>query len=270
MYFRTSFSRKVNHITNSLEESMDRYMAYIILLLLIFLCIAIVLFLIHRENMRLLCSVSAPHRGTKSERKLIIKLLRKGVHPQAVFHDLYLRKRNGEYSQIDLVVALPQGLVCIEVKDYSGWIYGNDYQRNWTQLLNYGQEKNLFYNPIMQNAGHIRALREQSAQFAFLPIFNVVLFTRHCVLKKVNYSSERTYVGYTKNIKSILKKIKKLETAAYRDKREVANVLQLAVLNGDNPEIIEKHIDSVHKLIRKHKIHAWLMRILKWMLAILV
>ena len=121
--------------------------------------------------MELLCSVSSPERGTEAERRLVIKMLKKGVHPKAIFHDLYLRKKNGEYSQIDIVVATPQGLIAIEVKDYSGWIFGNERQKYWTQILNYGKEKYRFYNPIMQNAGHIKALQEQSEQFASLPIY---------------------------------------------------------------------------------------------------
>ena len=79
--------------------------------------------------MKLLCSVSSPTRGTKAERKLIIKMLKKGVHPKAIFHDLYLKRKSGSYSQIDLVVATPQGLVVIEVKDYSGWLFGSERQR---------------------------------------------------------------------------------------------------------------------------------------------
>lgn len=103
-------------------------------------------------------------------------MLKKGVHPKAIFHDLYLKRKSESYSQIDLVVATPQGLVAIEVKDYSGWLFGSERQRYWTQILNYGKEKYRFYNPIMQNAGHIKALKEQSPQFAQLPIL------QHCVV----------------------------------------------------------------------------------------
>lgn len=124
-------------------------------------------------------------RGTRAERRLVISMLRWGVHPKAIFHDLYLQKRNGEFSQIDIMVATPQGLLAIEVKDYSGWLFGNEKQRYWTQVLNYGKEKYRFYNPIMQNAGHIKALREQSEQFAHLPIFNVVLFAGKILFQRV-------------------------------------------------------------------------------------
>ena len=92
-------------------------------IILILVCV-VVSYLHQRQNMKLLRSVSTPNRGTRAERRLVIKMLRMGVHPKAIFHDLYLHKRNGEFSQIDIVVATPQGLLAIEVKDYSGWLFG--------------------------------------------------------------------------------------------------------------------------------------------------
>ena len=209
-------------------------------------------YLHHRRNMQLLRSVSSPKRGTRAERNLVIKMLRKGIHPKAIFHDLYLQKKNGEYSQIDIVVATPQGLLAIEVKDYSGWLFGNEKQRYWTQVLNYGKEKYRFYNPIMQNAGHIKALREQSEQFANLPIFNVVLFAGHCTLKNISYCVDNAFVGYTKDISHVLKTMNDLKLAPYTDKREVARLLCQAVENGRNPNIVASHITSVQRKIRNN------------------
>lgn len=58
-------------------------------------------------------------------------------------------------SQIDVVVATNVGIIVFEVKDYSGWIYGNGNQQKWTQVLSHGREKYRFYNPILQNRSHI-------------------------------------------------------------------------------------------------------------------
>ena len=217
-----------------------------ILVILILGCI-VIFYLYHWHNMKLLRSVSSPERGTRAERRLVVKMLRKGVHPKAIFHDLYLQKRNGEFSQIDIVVATPQGLLAIEVKDYSGWLFGNEKQRYWTQVLNYGKEKYRFYNPIMQNAGHIKALREQSEQFTHLPLFNVVLFAGNCTLKNVNYWAENTFVGYISDISYVLENISKFRLAQYTDKREVARVLRRAVENGNVPDIVANHMASVQR-----------------------
>lgn len=64
-------------------------MAEYIVAILILGCI-VISYLHHRQNMKLLCSVSSPDRGTRAERRLVISMLRWGVHPKAIFHDLYL------------------------------------------------------------------------------------------------------------------------------------------------------------------------------------
>ena len=74
-------------------------------------------------------------RGERSERRVILELLKEGINPRAIFHDLYIRKPNGEFTQIDLAVATRVGVIVFEVKDYSGWIFGNEHQKYWTQIL---------------------------------------------------------------------------------------------------------------------------------------
>ena len=223
----------------------------IILLIIISL---IVSFFIHRRNRRLLMKVTSPRRGTRSERRLVLKMLKKGVPPEAIYHDLYLQMRNGEYTQVDIVVALSQGLVAIEVKDYGGWLFGREDQRYWTQVLDHGREKHRFYNPIMQNSGHIRALRGQSGQLSRLPIYNVVLFGNRSRLKDVSWSPDNAYVGYTSDIMHVLKKIRRLSPADYKDMSEVSDILSRAVMNGEDREIVSGHIGYVRKQRRRGRI----------------
>ena len=77
---------------------------------------------------------------------LILKLLKSGVHHKTIFHDLIIKKQNHKFSQVDIVLATTQGIVVIEVKDYSGWIFGNGHQNNWTQVMAYGKKKYRFYS----------------------------------------------------------------------------------------------------------------------------
>lgn len=49
-------------------------------------------------------------RGEKSERRVILELLKEGINPKAIFHDLYIQKQNGKYTQIDLAVATKAGI----------------------------------------------------------------------------------------------------------------------------------------------------------------
>lgn len=57
-----------------------------------------------RKNMELLRSVTDEHRGTWSECKLIINLLKHNIPAITIYHDLYVERHPGRYSQVDAVV----------------------------------------------------------------------------------------------------------------------------------------------------------------------
>lgn len=89
----------------------------------------------------------------------------------------------GKTTEIDLLMIHEKGIFVFESKNYSGWIFGDAEQFNWTQALRNGQ-KNRFYNPIRQNQTHIKAL----AIYLGLPMsafISYIVFSERCVLKKV-------------------------------------------------------------------------------------
>ena len=57
-------------------------------------------------------------------------------------------------SQIDHILFTRYGIFVVETKNCSGYIYGDDSQSQWTQVLSYGRIKKSFYNPVKQNAVH--------------------------------------------------------------------------------------------------------------------
>lgn len=93
-----------------------------------------------------------------------------------VINNLLLQNENGKTSQTDHVVINKNGVFVIETKNYAGRIYGDDYQKEWTQVLNYGKVKNRFYSPVKQNAVHIHRITELIAD-AF-PVHLVVVFVK--------------------------------------------------------------------------------------------
>lgn len=86
----------------------------------------------------------------------------------------YMLVYEGKSSQIDHIVINKNGIFVIETKNYSGRIYGNENQQEWTQVLSYGKVKHKFYSPIKQNATHIYRLSRiinQSIEIKSLIVF---------------------------------------------------------------------------------------------------
>jgi hypothetical protein len=179
------------------------------------------------QDKKLLETVTKSYRGTSTERNLVLRLLKYGIPAQTIFHDLYVKKSDGKFSQIDLVIATKVGIIVFEVKDYSGWIFGKGYQNQWTQVLAYGKEKYRFYNPIKQNNGHITALRKQLKQFEKVPFYSVIVFYGNCELKDVSFVPQGTFLTYSERIIDVINKIiNNNEFANYTDKYEVIKALQ--------------------------------------------
>jgi len=208
------------------------------------------------QNRKLIKTVTKLHRGTYSERLLVLQLLKLGFRPTAIFHDLYLINRTENYCQIDLVLATDVGILVFEVKDYSGWIFGTGNQRNWTQILNYGNSKYYFYNPILQNRKHITDLKSQLSQFENIPFYSIVVFYGNCKFKNVSNIPEDTYLIKSHEIKYVVKGIlESKNTTTYKDKWEIANLLDRAVCNGDNNEIIKKHSTNINELKKRYDVN---------------
>ena len=91
-------------------------------------------------------------------------------------------------TEVDVLMLHDSGIFVFESKNYSGWIFGSEDQRMWTQTLN-RRTKTRFFNPIMQNAGHIRAL----ASRLVVPdeyFTSYIVFSDRCELKSVPASGD--------------------------------------------------------------------------------
>jgi hypothetical protein len=214
--------------------------------------VVFVIWILHElHNHELISSATKSNRGNSSERQLVLLLRQLDFHPDAIYHDLYFQKKNGSFTQIDLVLATPMGLIVFEVKDYSGWLFGNGRNTYWTQVLSYGKEKYRVYNPVLQNQRHIEELRKASPQFSRIPMFSVVVFYGNCELKRLDNIPNNTLVIKNSQLHGALKSI--LENnppAPYTDKYEIMQILSSAKSNGDDASILTEHIQYVEEIKR--------------------
>ena len=225
------------------------------LVLFIFLFILSTFIYFELKEIKLLNRVTGIRRGTKSERKLVVKLLKHGVPEQTIFHDLYIEIGKSRYCQIDLVVATRTGIIVFEVKEYNGWIFGNSYRKQWIQILAYGNVKHRFYNPIMQNEKHIQHLRKKLPQFEKVPFYSVIVFYGNCEFKNDINVPNKTYIVYSKDVLNVVKMINENEQAKYQNKREVVELFKKGALNGKERRIRNEHIRNIRSLMDARNIN---------------
>lgn len=110
--------------------------------------------------------------------------------------NLYIPKNTGETTELDVVLLHESGIYVFESKNYSGWIFGTESQQYWTQTLPTGRgksQKNQFYNPILQNKGHLKWLQTFLADQT-LPFYSYIVFSDRCTLKNITLTSGKHYV----------------------------------------------------------------------------
>jgi len=107
------------------------------------------------------------NKGCKGE-FLIFRILEKLPGYKKILANLYIPKTDGSTTEIDLVLVNSTGIYVIESKNLNGVIGGHEKEIMWTQSFG-GGKKYKFYNPLLQNQGHISAVIDPTAKAGGLP-----------------------------------------------------------------------------------------------------
>ena len=121
-----------------------------------------------------------------------------------ILRNLYLPTEEGGTSEIDLIYITQKGILVIESKNYSGWIFGRQYDQYWTQSLP-NHSKNRFYNPIRQNYNHIKWLQQYLE--LDIPLFSFIVFSERCTLKNISLKDDSVFVMKRNDLRSYIKKV---------------------------------------------------------------
>ena len=114
------------------------------------------------------------------------------------FHNVTLNTLDGT-TQIDHVFVSVYGVFCVETKNMTGWIFGRERDKQWTQKI--FKESFRFQNPLRQNYKHTKAL-EAALDIPHSVIHSVVVFAGDATFK-TDMPANVTYIsGFTRYIKS--------------------------------------------------------------------
>jgi len=158
--------------------------------------------------------------------------------------NLYIPKEDGTTTEIDLVMLEETGIYVFESKNYSGWIFGDEKSKYWTQTLQ-NKQKNRFFNPIWQNKAHIKALANILLDVDESMYKSYIVFSERCKLKKINVTSPVVKVINRQDlIRTIKKDISNSPKLLTKDKiDEIYAALERFALAGD--DVKRKHIESI-------------------------
>ena len=120
----------------------------------------------HQREPRPASVWGAPEPEENAGERLVRRVLTRRYRDWPLLNGVLLPSGVGT-AQIDHILVSPGGVFVIETKDMNGWIFASPGQQRWTQTLMAGRWSRLlgirshrfpFYNPLLQNEGHARAL----------------------------------------------------------------------------------------------------------------
>jgi hypothetical protein len=122
--------------------------------------------------------------------------------PQYILlNDLTLPDGAGATTQIDHLLLSPYGIFVIETKNYKGWIFGSEHQKQWTQKIYKNSYK--FQNPIHQNYKHIKVLQQVLADIIEPDLlYSIIIFMPDAVFKTMMPNHVFRGAGWTDYVKS--------------------------------------------------------------------
>ncbi len=182
-------------------------------------------------------------KGKTGELSVNLKLGKTIEKQKYIIKDLLFKNKNNKTIQIDHILINQKGVFVIETKNYSGKVYGDEYQQEWVQILAYGKQKNYFYNPIKQNKTHIYELKQ------ILPS-NIVF---HSIIVMANNNSENINSDQVVDLKDLNQKINSIkETFLSIEEMERCYQKLLNLKNNSNVTITE-HIKNIKEMEQKVK-----------------
>lgn len=93
-----------------------------------------------------------------------------------ILTNLLVPMGNGHKAEVDTVIISRKGIFSVEIKNWVGYINGDDYSKYWVQTKYYDVKyQTKHYNPVLQNEIHVNAL--EKALRNNYDVYNIVILT---------------------------------------------------------------------------------------------
>lgn len=189
--------------------------------------------------------------GRKGEYLTYLNLRKYEREGAKFLFNVYIPKEDEQTTEIDVLMITRKGIFVFESKNYSGWIFGSENQKNWYQTLPVGKGrkslKENFLNPIMQNRLHIKSLK--TFLDMDIPMYSVVVFSDRCTFKRVDIKSDENVIHREDVLTTVAAISKKVETICLTE-IEIKEIYEkLYPCSQVDESVKEKHIENINNTL---------------------
>jgi hypothetical protein len=108
-------------------------------------------------------------KKTRTKRK-IKRVMRKLSHEMV--SNIMLPDGTGNFVHFDYLLLTPKGVIVVDIKDYTGFLFGGENMDQWTQMIKRKSYK--FENPLHHNQTRVAVVKNMVGN---VPVLGYVVFT---------------------------------------------------------------------------------------------
>jgi len=169
-----------------------------------------------------------------------------------MLRNVYIPYDNNKTTEIDLLYITQKGIFVIESKNLSGYIFGNENNKNWMATLYAGKnlfgikkvEKYPFYNPVWQNRTHINVLKKYLKMD--IPTFSIIVFSNRCEFKNVFVTDPLVSICKQNSFSLVMQHIWNTSNDVLTEMQINSIYNKLHTLSSSDTSIKEAHIASIN------------------------
>ena len=164
----------------------------------------------------------------------------------AIFQNVYVPWGMNGTTEIDILLVTQKGFFVIESKNYSGRIYGNESDENWTVYYPNGTKYKL-YNPIKQNLTHIRVLRQYFRRD--IDCHSIVVFSNKANIVNVNAQQSRAFVINKARLVDVITEVLENYPTVFTEFQLKYFCVELSKFVNVDEHVKEHHVNSIKRRI---------------------
>lgn len=169
-------------IDNMAKWTMENFSTVVGIVILIIIAVKLYRFF---NNLKYIGKSDAEVKGMVGE-DTVYRQLNSIKGKKYILRNVYLPTYSG-HTELDMILIHKTGIYAVEVKNYSGEVWGSLEEDQWKHAL--GDNVFMFYNPIKQNKGHIHWLNKNT-NFKYKDYIKSFI-----VFGNVNYDCDNYYDG---------------------------------------------------------------------------
>lgn len=143
---------------------------------------------------------------SKNHENKINNIVAYHIEKKWIFQNIFLKKSDGKFTEIDVLAVHNTGVYVIECKYMAGKIIGDEDDKSWFQLKS-NNACNEFLNPIIQNNIHINACKQILNKYK-LPYYSIIVFGNNCTIPNItSYKAKNVFITHRKDYSALINQL---------------------------------------------------------------